>query len=135
MNVLMQIGLVALGSALGGLARWGVGVAIGRQLGVAFPWGTLFINLTGSLFLGWFTTMLPQREFDLGGLSLRPDHLRLMLAVGFTGAYTTFSTFELESHDLLRDGDGMLAMLYVFGSVLGGLLAVRAGVWLALAMG
>jgi CrcB protein len=130
-NVLTQIALVAVGSALGGLARWGVGVAFEQMLGVAFPWGTLFINLTGSLFLGWFTTMLPSDGFDLGTFVLRPDHMRLTLAVGFTGAYTTFSTFELESHDLLKDGDGILAMLYVVGSVLGGLLAVRAGAWLA----
>jgi CrcB protein len=129
-RVLTGIGLVSLGSAFGGLARWGVTVAAARLLGTAFPWGTLFINLSGSLFLGWFLTGLSERLPPAAGW-LRPDDLRLMVAVGFTGAYTTFSTFEYESHGLLRDGDGLAGMTYLFGSVFLGLLAVRLGVLLA----
>jgi CrcB protein len=130
-SVLLQIALVAAGSALGGLARWGVGVLFRNRFGSAFPWGTLFINLTGSMFLGWFFACLGARLNDFDGAWLRPEHLKLALAVGFTGAYTTFSTFEMETHDLFKKGDGVLAMLYVFGSVAGGLLAVCAGAWLA----
>ena len=131
MRVLTQIGLVALGSALGGLARWGVATAAARWLGTAFPWGTFVINLSGSLFLGWFLTVLSARFSAGGGGWLRPDDLRLLVAVGFTGAYTTFSTFEYESHELLRDGDGLAAMTYLFGSVFLGLVAVRFGILLA----
>jgi len=127
----MQIGLVALGSAIGGLARWGVGTAAARWLGPAFPWGTFFINISGSLFLGWFSTVLTERFVFEEGSWIRPDDLRLMIAVGFTGAYTTFSTFEYESHGLLRDGDGLASMTYIFASVFLGLVAVRCGILLA----
>jgi CrcB protein len=131
MRLLIQVGLVAFGSALGGLLRWGVTEYAARLLGTALPWGTFFINLSGSLFLGWFSTIF----FDRLVLSetgwLRPDHLHLMIAVGFTGAYTTFSTFEYETHGLLRDGDGLAGITYMFASVFLGLLAVRFGVVLA----
>jgi CrcB protein len=131
MRVLVQVGLVALGSALGGLLRWGVTVYAARLLGTGFPWGTFFINLTGSLFLGWFSTILADRLVLSESSWLRPDDLRLMIAVGFTGAYTTFSTFEYETHGLLRDGDGLAGMTYLFASVFLGLLAVRFGILLA----
>ena len=64
MHVLVQVGLVALGSALGGLTRWGVATLFGRWFGDAFPWGTFFINITGSLFLGWFAAVLAGRLPD-----------------------------------------------------------------------
>ena len=131
MSVLLQIALVAVGSALGGLARWGVGVLFRKRFGSAFPWGTLFINISGSMFLGWFFAFMSGRLADFNGSWLRHEHLRLALAVGFTGAYTTFSTFEMETHDLFCKGDSVLAMLYVLGSVVGGLLAVWVGDWLA----
>lgn len=130
MHVLVQIGLVAVGSALGGLTRWGVTVAAARCLGTNFPWGTFAINVSGSLFLGWFATVLSERLVGAGGW-VRPDDLRLLVAVGFTGAYTTFSTFEYESHGLLRDGDGLAGTIYLIGSVLLGLIAVRLGIHLA----
>ncbi len=131
MRLAFQIALVALGSALGGLARWGVSAGSARLFGTAFPWGTFFINISGSLFLGWFTTVLSNRLMLSESSWLRPDDLRLMVAVGFTGAYTTFSTFEYESHGLLRDGDGLAGMTYIFASVFLGLLAVRFGILLA----
>ena len=131
MRVLFQIVLVAVGSTLGGLARWGVTAGAARLLGNTFPWGTFFINLSGSLFLGWFMTILSTKLPAGASGWLRPEDLRLMVAVGFTGAYTTFSTFEYDSHGLLRDGDGILGMTYLFGSVFLGLLAVRVGILLA----
>jgi CrcB protein len=127
----IQIVLVSLGGALGALLRWGVGVAAGRWFGTAFPWGTFIINISGSLFLGWFTTVLADRLPQTEGLWLSPNDLRLMIAVGFTGAYTTFSTFEYESHGLLRDGNGLAGITYLFASVFLGLLAVRLGIFLA----
>jgi CrcB protein len=102
-----------------------------RLLGTAYPWGTFIINISGSLFLGWFSTVLSDRLLLSEGGWLRPDDLRLMVAVGFTGAYTTFSTFEYETHSLLRDGDGLAGMTYLFSSVFLGLLAVRLGILLA----
>jgi fluoride exporter len=130
-RLLIQIGVVAFGSACGGLLRWGIGAGAGRLLGTALPYGTLFINITGSLFLGWFSTRLdnwlPYREHPW----LTPDNLRLMIAVGFTGAYTTFSSYEWESHKLIRDGQGAAATIYLVGSVVLGLLAVHLGTVLA----
>jgi CrcB protein len=102
-----------------------------RLFGPAFPWGTFIINHSGYLFLGWFITILSNRLPAGGAGWLRTDDLRLMVAVGFTGAYTTFSTFEFEAHGLLRDGDGLMGMTYLFGSVFFGLLAVRLGIMLA----
>jgi CrcB protein len=131
MQILSQIVLVALGSAAGGLARWGAGAAAARLLGTAWPYGTFFVNVTGSLFLGWFLTVLSERLSGSEGAWLRSDHLRLLFAVGFAGSYTTFSTFEFESHGLLRDGEGWAATVYLLGSVLLGLLAIRLGVLLA----
>jgi fluoride exporter len=134
-HVLVQAGLVGLGGALGSLARWGVAVLFARLFGTAFPFGTFFINVSGSLFLGWFSTLLAERLVGDGNTWIHPDDLRLLIAVGFTGAYTTFSTFEYESVQLVQDGDGLKGLTYIFGSVFLGLVAVRLGILLARAGG
>ncbi|HEX4128754.1 MAG TPA: CrcB family protein [Pirellulales bacterium] len=132
MRILLQIVLVALGSAGGGLTRWGVGTAAARLLGTNLPYGTFFINITGSLFLGWISTVLTERLSLDGHPWIRPDDLRLMIAVGFVGSYTTFSTFEWETNGLIRDGESLAGMGYMIASVVLGLLAVRLGIVLAL---
>jgi len=131
MRMAMQILLVAFGSALGGLLRWVVGVGVGRLLGSAFPFGTFFINISGSLFLGWFMTALANRLPGSGPVWITANDLRLLIAVGFTGSYTTFSTFEFETYKLLDGGDWWTGAAYVALSVFVGLLAVRLGVVLA----
>lgn len=131
MRLLVQIGLVAFGSAVGGLARWGVATTAARYAGTRFPWGTFLINISGSLFLGWFTTLLADRLVLGENAWLRSDDLRLMIAVGFTGAFTTFSTYEYEAHSLLGDGDSVAAVMYLIASVALGLAAVHAGIVLA----
>ena len=130
MHVLTQIGLVALGSCAGGLLRWGVAVGFGRLFATTFPWATFFINLSGSLFLGWFLTVVG-RFVPSEQSWFSQDGLKLMVAVGFTGAYTTFSTFEFESHTLLSDGDYLKGITYIMGSLFLGLVAVRLGMKLA----
>lgn len=135
MRVLTQIALVALGGAIGSLARWGIGLAAARwvapSLGSAFPWGTFFINVSGCLFLGWFTALLDERmSAEVLSSFIRPDNLRVMIAVGFTGAYTTFSTFEYEANARIQQG-GTMGYIYVATSVVLGLFAVRLGVALA----
>jgi CrcB protein len=129
-RVLLHIGLVAFGSAVGGLARWGIHLGISRYTGTKWPWGTFFINVTGCLFLGWFATILLQRTRQPGGWP-GGEEWRLLLAVGFAGGYTTFSTFGLESDLLFRAGEGLSAFLYLGFSVLLGLLAIRLGSMLA----
>jgi CrcB protein len=122
---LFQALLVAGGSAAGGLARWLVGMGAAHVLGTGFPWGTFLINLSGCLALGWLGTLLADRLLPAS------EEVRLLLAVGFCGAYTTFSTFEYEADSLFKKGDGTLATLYIGLSVVLGLLAVRLGVILA----
>ncbi|MGL5097949.1 MAG: fluoride efflux transporter FluC, partial [Planctomycetia bacterium] len=81
----MQIAMVSIGSALGGLTRWGVSMAAERLVGNVFPWGTLAINVTGSFFLGWFLTVFVEKILPKGDVGLlAPDDLRLLVAVGFT---------------------------------------------------
>ena len=128
-NVAIQVILVAFGSSLGGVTRWAVTVWFAEWFGRAFPWGTLFINVSGSLFLGWFLTVTDERLSGL--LWIAPGNLRLLVGTGFTGAFTTFSTFEYESHDLLTRELRLAAAAYVALSVFLGLLAVQAGVLLA----
>jgi CrcB protein len=118
------------GSA-GAVLRYVVDAVIGYRTEGAFPWGTFAINVSGSLFLGWFTTVLDERLVLSATSWIRADDLRLLVAVGFTGAYTTFSTFEYETHRLLGDGDGLAGASYVALSVFIGLVAVRCGVRLA----
>ena len=130
MRVLTQIGLVALGSALGGVTRWGVGLAIARVFGTRFPVGTFFINVTGCLFLGWFMTVLSERLVQPPDSWLSADDLRLLLGVGFAGGYTTFSTFEWETYKLVRDRSYGLALANVFGSVAAGFAGVLIAVFL-----
>jgi CrcB protein len=113
--------MVALGSVVGGLARWGVYEALTRQVGRAFPWATLGINLVGSFILGWFMARWGERG---------SENLRLLVAVGFTGSFTTFSAFEYETNSLLGGAQYLSAAAYVAASVFLGLLAVRGGAML-----
>jgi fluoride exporter len=118
-----QVAMVAAGSAVGGVARWLAGRAAAHLFGTHWPFGTFLINVTGCLFLGWFA--------GATGLGRFAEHHRLLLAVGFAGGYTTFSTFGIEADLLLRDRRWVAAALYVFLSVFLGLLAFRLGERLA----
>jgi CrcB protein len=111
---------VAGGGALGALLRWIISLICGRFFGHDFPVGTLVINLTGSFFLGWF---LARGEWS--------DTVRLGFAVGFVGAYTTFSTFMFETTALWDHGAFIRACAYVAGSIVLGLIAVRLGIYCA----
>jgi CrcB protein len=123
MKLLIQCAVVGAGGFFGAVARFLLSLFCGRVFGTTFPIGTLIINLSGSLLLGWFLT-------TIGGRTIVPDSVRLAVAVGFVGAYTTFSTFMYESSSLLEDGSGIKAMFNLMGSLMLGLLAVRVGMWL-----
>lgn len=104
--------LVALGSAVGGMARYacsGIGV---RLLGETFPWGTLFVNVTGSLAIGALAAVIPED----GRILFVPD-ARALLMVGICGGFTTFSSFSIEVVNLLRNGAWAPAFGYVIASV------------------
>jgi CrcB protein len=120
------INYLAVGGAgfVGSIARYAVATLCARLFGTAFPVGTFIINISGSFFLGWFLTLI-------GGRLSVSDTTRLAIAVGFTGAYTTFSTYMYESSELLRDGSEIKAVVNLLGSLLVGLLAVRLGMIVA----
>lgn len=115
--------LISLGAALGANARYWVSNWAAQRWGAAFPYGTILINLTGSLLIGLFLTLAAERF-------LIDPRLRLLLTVGFLGAYTTFSTYSFESYNLFARGQWLLAALNAFGSTIAGILAVGLGVFL-----
>lgn len=113
---------VALGSALGGLARWLVSDLWQGAPGTAFPWGTLFANASGSLLIGAYAALTAP-----GGRWSHDLRTRLFVMVGVCGGYTTFSIFSLETIMFLQLGRFGLAGLYAGGSVLLWLAAVWTG--------
>ena len=116
--------LVGLGGFLGANARFIVARISGAIFGVSFPYGTLIINVTGSFALGILVTLIGQR------LIPHAHDLRLAIAIGFLGSFTTFSTMEYESHSQFESGSWMLGMANLFGSLFLGLIAVRIGILL-----
>jgi len=115
---------VALGAAIGGVSRYYLSLALTERLGDAFPWQTLIINVTGSLLLGF----LMRYAFASPAANVE---LRLLLATGFCGGYTTFSTFSYETMMLLEDGQYDRAVAYTVGSVFLALGATFCGFILA----
>ena len=119
--------VVALGSALGGLARYWLGVAAERAWGDTFPWGTLIINVVGSFVIGIFFTLT-----SATGVVPASLNVRLFVMTGLCGGFTTFSAFSLQSVQLMRSGEWGPAIAYVAGSVLLCLGAAALGHWLGL---
>jgi CrcB protein len=118
---------LSAGAILGANARYLVGVWAVAHWGSAFPWGTFVINVTGSLLLGFYLTLVTER---FAGRATT----RLFVATGFCGAYTTFSTFSYEAVTLVQRGAIVAALAYVLGSLAVGLLAVRVGILAARAL-
>lgn len=131
MRLLVQILLVAFGSAVGGLTRWGLSEWVGHHVGRTFPWGTLLINVSGCFFLGWLYTMMVDRLLADPDWQPEEEMLRLLLGVGFAGGFTTFSTFGWETHQLMHTRHFLRAAAYVAGSVFVGLVALHVGTLLA----
>ena len=116
--------VVGAGGFLGAMTRYGVSLAVASFWTGEFPLATLIINVSGSFFLGFFSTLATER------LALDPAW-RLLVATGFVGAYTTFSTFEYETERLVEAGAAVWAAVNLLASVTVGFLAVRLGVVLA----
>lgn len=116
--------LIALGGGLGSMARFWVGSTVGGRMGVRFPYGTLIVNITACAVLGFALTWLGERA------EVSPAW-RYMVAVGFIGAYSTFSTYEWETLSTMRSGAFALALLYALGSLVVGLAATWCGAALA----
>jgi len=111
---------VAVGSAVGGAARFALSSVIQQRAG-AFPLGTLVVNITGSLILGFLM------RYALGSTSVSAE-TRALLTTGFCGGYTTFSTFSYETISLVQDGDYGRAATYAVVSVVASLVATFLGI-------
>ena len=116
----MRIVLLVVFGAAGTLARYGMQGIIQERSGSSFPTGTLAVNLLGCFLLGGIT------QYGLHRLTLPPDW-RIGISVGFLGAFTTFSTFSLESFRLMEDGELFRALLYMGISLIGGILGILLG--------
>src|SRR5271166_1036278 len=113
---------VMLGSALGGGARYAISGLVASQFGQTFPWGTLIVNVTGSFVIGFFFTLTaPDGRVFVGA------DARQFVMTGLCGGYTTFSSFSLQTLNLARDGETLLAGVNIVFSVVLCLLAVWAG--------
>ena len=108
--------LVGIGGALGSLVRFSIGRAISQRTITAFPMGTFIINITGAFLLGVVSTI---------GLN---GNIYLLLADGFLGAYTTFSTFMYEGFNLFQDNEKMNALIYILGSLVIGIVGFIGGI-------
>lgn len=120
MNMILSI---SVGAVIGALSRHYMMIWVARVLGTAFPWGTLFINVLGSLLMGVLIELLALR-FSLS------QEIRTLLTVGILGSFTTFSTFSLDAALLIQRGDIAFAASYAFASVLVGIGALFIGIYL-----
>jgi CrcB protein len=120
----LRITLIAIFGAIGTLVRYGLQWILQVRTGATFPYGTLLINLTGCFFLGLIG------QFTLNRVMISDD-LRIAIAVGFFGGYTTFSSFGWESAKMMEAGEWVRASAYVASSVIVGLLLSVAGIRLA----
>lgn len=116
----MPLILIGLGGFAGAISRYLVDGLVTDRTAGSFPWGTLVVNATGSLVLGLLFAMTTER-------AILPAEIRGPVLIGFIGAYTTFSTYMLESWGLIEVGSYVQAVANVGGSVLIGLVAVAAG--------
>ena len=112
--------IIGAGGFAGAIVRYLVAVWIGQRWGRSFPLGTFVINITGSFLIGLIMALLTERF-------MANPQWRLLLVVGFLGAYTTFSTFEYETGALLKDGEWLIAGANVALSVFVGFLALKLG--------
>lgn len=124
METLTRILAVAAGGAVGAVARYLINVSPLQNLFKPFPFPTFLINLTGSFLIGFLLVIFTEK-YETG------ENLRLAIMVGLIGAFTTFSTFELEIWALVEESQYLTAFLYLFLSVAVGFAGVALGIWLA----
>ena len=116
----MALLLIGLGGFAGAISRYVVDGIVSERTGGAFPWGTLVVNVSGSFLLGLLFAMTAER-------AILPAEIRGPVMIGFIGAYTTFSTYMLESWGLVESGSYGAAIANLGGSLVVGLVAVAAG--------
>jgi fluoride exporter len=117
---------IAIGSALGGMARYWCSGVVARLIGETFPWGTMTVNIVGSFIIGFFATLTGP-----DGRVFADTLTRQFVLIGFLGGYTTFSSFSLQTLNLVQDGEWWLAGANVALSIVACLAAVWLGYVLA----
>lgn len=123
--VVRTVMVISGGAIAGALCRYYLGIGIGHIFGTTMPYGTLVVNITGCFAMGLLATL------SLGqAISFHPE-LRLLLLTGFSGAYTTFSSYELDNAKLLFQKDLQAGLIYWTGSVLLGFFSLQLGIFLA----
>ena len=115
--------LVGAGGAAGSMARYGVSYMVSKFVSNPFPFATFAINVIGSLLIGLLFGLFGRHQMQEGGY--------LLLASGFCGGFTTFSTFALENVNLMQKGQSFMALLYIGLSLVVGLMLCKVGIWLA----
>ncbi len=123
METLTNILCVAAGGALGAVARYAFSASPLNAVFEKFPFPTFLVNIIGSFLIG-FCLIVFADKINVS------DHIRLLVFVGFLGAFTTFSTFELEIWTLVKDGHYVSSLFYLTASVVVGFVGLLAGVWL-----
>jgi CrcB protein len=123
METASKIFAIAVGGAFGSVARYLINISPLANVFEKFPFPTFVINITGSFMIGFLSIVLTDR-FEIS------EVLRLAIMVGFIGAFTTFSTFEMEIYGLLKEGELLSAFAYLFLSVAVGFLGLIGGIWL-----
>lgn len=113
--------IVLVGSGIGGLARYLMSTWMAGRFGAGFPWGTLSVNVSGGLLIGFLATIADER-------GLLGPQVRLLLVVGFLGGYTTFSSFSLETLRLAEAGEMLPAALNILGNLIFALSAALIGI-------
>lgn len=116
----MKYFAIAAGGSIGALLRYLVAINVHKYTKPDFPFGTLIVNLCGCFFIGFFS--------QLATIKMMSPTLRLFVMVGILGAFTTFSTFSLETLNMLKSGQTIYATMNIFGSVFVGLFAVIVGI-------
>jgi len=116
--------IIGLGGFLGAVSRYIVALWIGQKWGRIFPLGTFFVNISGCFFISLLMSLFTEK------FMVSPQ-VRLFLIIGFLGAYTTFSTFEYETGNLVKDGEWFIALSNVILSVIAGFGALKLGEFIA----
>ena len=115
---------VAVGGALGAMARYAVSILVFNYSSDKFPYATLSVNVLGSFIMGILFVIIVER-------AALPVEMRSLLMVGFLGAFTTFSTFSLDALSLWQNGHLFVALVYVLATVVLCLVAISSSIWLA----
>lgn len=118
---MQQLVLIAAGGSLGAIARYGLSMFVYQGTSETFPWGTLAVNLAGCFLIG--------SVVELFDHAIVPSGLRSLVTIGFLGAFTTFSTYSLETINLFRDGEIRLATMNILVNNIAGILLVGVGIW------